>query len=844
MVKSLVAAAAFGCICLGAWRHASVDLTAASQRADKPAAAVPSGPPAADVPLPKAMSRADRPALVQRYCVTCHNRRLKTAGLALDETDSTNLAKDPGVWEKVVRKLRLGAMPPTGLPRPDEPTTMAFVASLEQELDRLAAATPKPGRPLVHRLNRVEYGNAIRDLLALEIDSSQLLPADDSSHGFDNIADVLTLSPGLLDRYLSAATRISRLAVGDASIRSSTTTYTMPTTMTQLERMSDDLPFGTRGGLAVRHSFPADGEYIIKLRLQKRNTGEIRGLGEPDQIEVRVGGTRVKVFDIGGRADGPTDDPQRRGDGGRDPRRDSSRNADRIQYQLYADERLEVRFPARAGTQLVTVAFPKRSQLQEGMRPRHYPVATYSYKGDFDLPMGIDQMQVLGPYNVIGTGDTPSRQRILICRPAPQAQERPCAARIMSTLARRAYRRPVTAHDVETLMAFYDASRKEGDFESGIRSAIERMLVEPDFLFRAERAPAGVRAKQAYRLPGIELASRLSFFLWSSIPDDELLTLAERGMLKDPRVLSQQVRRMLGDERAKALMKNFAGQWLYLRNMQAVTPDSDIFPNFDENLREAFQHETELFMESQLRDDRSVLDLLTADYTFLNERLARHYGVANVYGGHFRRVELPAGTPRRGLLGQGSVLTITSYATRTSPVLRGKWILEKFMGTPPPPPPPDVPDLPEKGGDGQPKSVRELMEQHRRNPGCASCHRLMDPLGFALENFDAIGQYRTVGESGRPLDTSGTLPDGAAFTGLEGLQRALLSRPREFAFATIEKLLTYALGRGLTPADAAAVRNITRQAGSDYRWSTIIQGIVTSVPFQMRTSDGISGTVQ
>ncbi|MBF8305705.1 MAG: hypothetical protein HW398_893 [Acidobacteria bacterium] len=775
-------------------------------------------------PTPVAPPGTPYRVLLNRYCVTCHNEKLKTAGLTLDTMDVGKVSEGAAVWEKVIRKLRTGAMPPAGAPRPDQPAYDSFATYLETEIDRAAAARPNPGRPVVHRLNRAEYANAIRDLLAMEIDGGALLPPDDSRYGFDNLGDVLSVSPLLLERYMAAARKISRLAIGDSAMRPVAETYDVSAALTQEDRMSDALPFGSRGGIAVRHHFPLDGEYVLRIRLQRTQEDLIIGLAEPHQLDVRLDHARIKLFTVGGEFKGKPESLY------------SEYYADN--YLFTADESLEVRFPVKAGTRRVGVAFVKKTEATEGPfqpRPLEFRVAAVS---EVDKPT-VASVTIRGPYEASGPGETLSRGQIFVCRPAGSADEEPCAKKILSTLARRAYRRPVTNQDLQTLLSFYESGRSEGGFEAGIGMALERMLVSPEFLFRIERDPAprgGLAAGTAYRINDLDLASRLSFFLWSSIPDNELLELAQGGKLSNPAVLEQQVRRMLGDPRSKTLVSNFAGQWLYLRNLRGVSPDPNAFPDFDENLREAFRQETELFFESIIREDRSALDLLNADYTFLNERLAQHYQIPNISGSHFRRVTL-RDEKRRGLLGQGSILTVTSYPNRTSPTLRGKWLLDNFLGTPPPPPPPDVtPTLTERDKDGKVLSVRQQMEQHRTNPICASCHARMDPLGFALENFDAIGKWRTT-DANLPINASGALPGGAQFEGPAGLRKLLVDKDDEFVTTLTEKLLTFAMGRGVEYYDQPAVRRIVRAAApSGYRWSSLMVGIVKSTPFQMRRS--------
>jgi cytochrome c5 len=782
----------------------------------------------------RAAPSVDR-ALLNRYCVSCHNARLRTADLALDELDVSNIAAHPDIWEKVLRKVRAGQMPPVGRPRPDATASAAFVGGLEIALERAAEASPNPGRPTVHRLNRTEYTNSIRDLLALEIDGRSLLPADDTdAHGFDNNADVLTVSPVLAARYLSAARKVSRLALG-RSTATTIETYRLPRELVQDERLSERLPFGSRGGTVVDHHFPSDGEYVVKIRLQVNNYNYIKGLADPHDLEVRLDRKRVKVFNIGGMKDGA---PPASWGG------TLYGSPEWEKYALQMHDELEVRLPVQAGRHELGISFVRKSwEAEDVLQPRQsgWPLSSDEM---FDSNPGVDTVIVEGPYGPAGPGDTASRRRILSCQPPSAAEatarqaraEEVCAKTILSTIARRAYRRPLADTDVQTLMEFYARGARNGGFEAGVQQALERILVSPDFLFRIEQEPARAPVNGVYRLTDLELASRLSFFLWSSIPDDELLAVAERGRLNNPATLEQQVRRMLADPRAKALVDNFAGQWLVLRNIRDVSPDPDLFPDFDENLRAAFLQETSLFFESQLREDRSASELLSADYTFVNERLARHYGIPNVSGDRFRRVSLANGH-RGGLLGQGALLTVTSYPNRTSPVLRGKWLLETILGTPPPPPPPDVPALGDRGKGGQVASVRERLEIHRENPACSGCHSIMDPLGFALENFDPIGRWRTE-DAGTPVDASGALPSGAKFQGMAGLRDLLLQQRDQFANNVTEKLMAYALGRSLEHYDLPSVRRIAREAApQDYRWSSIILGIAKSATFQMRRSE-------
>ena len=763
-------------------------------------------------------------ALLARYCVTCHNDRVRTAGLTLDALDVEQVGPRAEVWEKVIRKLRTGSMPPAGRPQPLATDRAHLVAWLEGALDRAAAASPDPGRPAVHRLNRAEYRNAIRDLFSLDVDVATLLPPDDSALGFDNIAEVLSVSPSLLARYMSAARQIAQLALGEPGLRQAV--YGVPKDLVQDERVSEDLPLGSRGGIAVRHYFPSDGEYLIKIRLQRNVMDEIRGLTDVHQVDLRVDGQRITLFTVGG------EQPEAGKEGV------ATVHTAISTYLIVADDGLEVRLPLKAGTHLVAATVQAQRVKPEGpFQPPLTPRSTDHFTGRH-TGFGVGQLEIRGPHGAGRTGDTPSRRRIFACRPTTASREEACAQQILSTIARRAFRRPLTDLDRRELLAAYTLGRRSGTFETGIGLGLRRILMSPHFLFRIEQDPAHVAPNTPYRLSDLELASRLSFFLWSSIPDEPLLDLATKGKLEDPVVLEQQVRRMLGDTRSTALLNNFAGQWLEVRNLPIVEPNQDLFPAFDESLRRAFAQETSLFLESVLREDRSVLDLVSANYTFVNERLARFYGIPNVYGERFRRVALGGDQgARAGVLGHGSVLTVTSYATRTSPVLRGKWILANLLGAPPPPPPPDIPALQEKGADGAPLSMRQAMEAHRKNPPCASCHAPMDPLGFALENFDAIGRFRSISESKEPVDVSGALPDGTPFEGPAGLRQVLLGRREEFVGTLADKLLTYAIGRGLDAPDMPAVRAIVREsAASDYRVSSLVLAIVRSMPFQMRTS--------
>lgn len=772
-------------------------------------------------------------AVVNKYCVTCHNEQLHTAGLVLSKVDAANVPQGAEVWEKVIVKLRAGAMPPAGMPRPDKTTYDAFTTYLETSLDRAALAKPNPGRVPVHRLSQTEYTNAIRDLLALNIDGKALLGTDDAGEdGFDNMAGALTASPALIEKYMSAARKISRLAIGDHTLAPAFDTYYLPKFLDQSDRTSEDLPFGTRGGIGVNYRFPVDGEYSVKIKLRGQEYDYIMGLGRPHQIEVRLDGKRLKLFTVGGDAPGTPAPYSYAGLIPGDPEWEL--------YMHFADKGLEVRFPAKAGAQTVAVSFVEDTAEPEGVaQPRQTGASGLPYNEFYDGYPSVETVSIGGPFRVDGPGDTPSRRRVFVCRPKNNADEEPCARKILAMLARRAYRRPVGDADLQPLLRFYAGGRKQGSFDAGVEAALERILADPEFLFRIERDPANLAPGAIYRLSDAELASRLSFFLWSSIPDDELLNLAARNQLRAPGVLEQQVRRMLADDRAKTLVNNFASQWLGLPRLIGAAPDPDAFPDFDENLRTAFQRETELFLESQFHEDRSVGDLLSANYTFVNERLAKYYEIPNIYGDAFRRVTFNDGR-RGGLLGQGSILTVTSYGNRTSPVIRGKWVLDNVLGMPPPPPPPNVPALPENGVNGRPPtSVRERMEQHRKNAACAVCHLRMDPLGFALENFDATGHWRATSEDGGPVDAAGSLPDGSKFDGVTGLRSYLLSRRDQFVGTFTDKLLAWALGRSTEYYDMPAERKITRAAAAnDYRWSSIIEGIVQSVPFQMSSVKG------
>ena len=733
--------------------------------------------------------------VINQYCVGCHNGTSKAAGLALD----TAKADDTATWEKVLRRVRSRTMPPTGLPRPKEADYQNLVATLETKLD---AGKVDPGRTdTFRRLNRTEYQNAIRDLLAVDVDVTALLPSDDASHGFDNVT-VGNLSPTLLERYLGAARKISRLAIGIPPKQVGGETVMLPPDLTQEEHF-EDLPLGTRGGTVVKYTFPLDAEYEIQIRLQRDRNEHVEGLRGSHVVELMLDGERIQAF---------TAKPPGQG-------KDHS----------VVDREFNVRLRVSAGPHVIAAAFPKQgSALLETERQPYQ--AHFNMDRHPRITPAVFSVTVNGPYAVKGPGDTPSRRAIFVCKTEDEA----CAKKILSGLMRRAYRRPSTEADLTVPLKFYREARKSEGFEPSIEMGLRAVLVSPEFLFRVEQDPSGVAPKAVYRISNLELASRLSFFLWSSIPDEELLTAAVRGDLHQPSVLQQQVKRMLADERSRMLVTNFADQWLYLRNLASITPDMRAFPDFDDNLRKSFRKETHLFFESVMREDRSVLDLLRADYSFLNERLAKHYGVPNVYGSRFRKVTFGPETMRGGLLRQGSILTVTSYATRTSPVIRGKWILDNILGVPPPPPPPNVPALEEAKAAMKKMTMRERLSEHRKNPACSGCHKLMDPPGFSLENFDAVGRWRQA-EDGTAVDASGGLPDGAKFTGVAGLEKALLTRPELFATTITEKLLTYSLGRGVEFSDAPAVRQIVRQTQkSDFRFSSFIQGIAGSPSFQLR----------
>ena len=746
-------------------------------------------------------------AVVNEYCLTCHDADHEKGGLELESILGQPVAAHPAVWEKVVRKLRARQMPPVGKPRPNDASYQAVVAYLEGSLDRAAAAHPNPGRTAtIRRLTRTEYRNAVRDLLAVDVDVSSLLPSDDSSYGFDNVT-VGDLSPTLLDRYLSAAGKISRLAVGRPSRAPGGETIRVPADLTQEGHIAG-LPIGTRGGTVLEYTFPQDGEYEFQIRLTRDRDEHVEGLSEPHEVELLLDRDRVQVFTV------------------KPPQGEV--------IHATVDQHLKVRAAVRAGPHAIGVAFVKKpSLLAEGSR-QPYEARFNSYRHPRIQP-AIYSVSIIGPYGAAVAGDTISRRRIFVSRPSGIDDEERAAKQILGALLRRAYRRPVTGADLAGPLALYREARAEDGFDAGIEMAVAAVLVSPHFLFRVESDPAGLAPGTPYRVSDLELASRLSFFLWSSLPDDELLAAAEQRTLHEPAVLERQVRRMLADRRSDSLVNNFAAQWLHLRNLDSITPDMRLFPDFDDNLRQAFRQETELFFESVLREDRSVLDLLRSNYTFVNERLAKHYGIPHVYGSRFRRVTLDEDSERGGLLRQGSILTVTSYATRTSPVVRGKWVLENLIGVPPPPPLPDVPALKDNTVDGN-LTVRKRLAEHRSNAVCAGCHNLMDPMGLSLEKFDAVGRRRS-GEGGVAIDASGGFPDGSRFADVQGLEAALMRRPELFVGTVAEKLLTYASGRGLEYYDAPAIRTIVRDArAKNFRMSSIILGVVQSQPFQMRAS--------
>ena len=746
------------------------------------------------------------PEVVTHYCVNCHDPDVKKGGLDLETINQAPVSQNPEVWEKVVRKLRVRQMPPLGKERPNDRTYDSVVAELSTTLDREAAARPNPGRTeTFRRLNRTEYQNAIRDLLALDIDATAMLPKDDAGHGFDNVT-VGDLSPTLLNRYITAAEKISRLAIGSPQRAPGGDTFRIKADLTQEEHI-EGLPLGTRGGTSLNYTFPRDGAYEIQLRLTRDRNEEVEGLHESHDIVILLDNKQVQRFTVLPPPSGDKD------------------------YEK-VDAHLKARLTVPAGPHQLGITFVKRPSSLLETRRQPYQAHYNMHRHPRPTP-ALYQVSINGPYDSTGISETPSRRKIFTSYPTKPEEADACAQRILSALMRRAYRRPITESDIRKPMEFYRNTHAQDGFDAGIEPALTSILVSPEFLFRIERDPVDVKPNAAYRINDLDLASRMSFFLWSSIPDDELLAAAERGELHQPRMLKKQAHRMLADSRSESLVNNFAGQWLHLRNLDAFTPDLRLFPDFDDNLRQAFRRETELHFETVMREDLSVLELLTANYTFLNERLAKHYGIPNVYGSRFRRVALEKACLRGGLLRQGSVLTVTSYANRTSPVIRGKWVLDNLLGAPPPPPLPDVPALKDNTVSGS-LSVRERLFEHRSNAACASCHNLMDPIGLSLENFDAIGGWHDT-EDGCPINVTGGFSDGSTFNGVSGLEDALRKKPELFVNALAEKLLTFALGRGIEPADGPAVRKIVREAqANDYRFSSIILGITDSVPFTMR----------
>ena len=789
---------------------------------------------------------ASNRALLDQYCVICHNQavvnslatsneglqttQLRNLGLTLDTEDVSDLAANPEVWEKVIKKLRVGVMPPPNYPRPDKVRYDGFRTWLEDELDSIAANRANPGRTQAfHRLNQTEYRNSIRDLLDLNIDVSDLIPADaPDQYGFDNNAEVLALSPLSVERYVNAAHKIAELAIGAPPRGASITTYDVPLNLIQDDRLSEDLPFGSRGGTAIEHLFPVDGEYRITLNLQTNYVDFVRGFDDANEMELSLDGEHLQTYAFGGDAPGIPAPYSYAG---------NIRGSDDWEefMMAFADEGFELVLPVKAGPRVIGATFPREMWEAEGVQqPRlfGYQLAVTELP---DGNPGIGSVEIEGPLSIDGSGITPSRQQIFSCEPISADEEPACARQILSSLARRAYRRAVTENDVQGLMEFYKQGQLEGGFETGIQFALERLLVSPDFLFRIEQDPRNAEPDSMYPVTDTELASRLSFFLWSSLPDDELLDLVERSELRDPGVLETQVKRMMSDSRSSGFIENFVGQWLYLRNLDGIYPDPAAFPEFDENLREAFQRETELFIDDQIRSDRSLRELLSADYTYVNERLAEHYGIPKIYGNRYRKVMLE-GAERGGLFGHGSLMMVTSYPNRTSPVLRGKFVLENLLGGPPPEPPPNVPAL-ETSNDGKQLTMREAMAMHRENPACRVCHAAMDPIGFSLENYDAVGKWRTQ-FAGQAIDASGLLPDGNTFDGPDGLRGLLLERPDDFVGTITEKLMRFALGRSLEYYDMPEVRGIVRAAREDdYRWSSVILGVIKSAPFQMRGTE-------
>jgi hypothetical protein len=760
-------------------------------------------------------------ALLNQYCVTCHNDKLKTAGLVLDKADVDHVGADPALWEKVVYKLRAQSMPPVKLPRPDQGTYDGFRIWLENELDKAGAAHPNPGTTVsYHRLNRTQYQNAIRDILNVNIDATSFLPEDATIFGFDNIGGAIKMSTDLLETYLKAAQRIGDAALG-ISKGPQQETYELQWDVNQDDRAMGLAP-GTRGGLEAKHYFPVDGEYWVTVRLVRLGTAAIAGLNDEHQIDVRVDGERVDLITVGRKGMVTAAGGTGAGSGTVDP----DVGGAKADFQL--------RLPIRAGEHTIEATFFKKPELEvNGVRVIADRPA-YEAGRTHGLPY-ISSITVFGPQKVAGVDNSPSRKRILVCTPTTAAQETPCARQIIATLARRAYRGRVKDSDMQTLMSFYASGRKDGSFDDGIETALERVLVSPQFLYRIEAPPVTRTASGNYRVSDLELASRLSFFLWNSIPDDQLLDVAQKGQLSNAAVLEQQVRRMLADSRAQSLTYNFADQWLQLGELENAIPDPILFPEGDKTLRDSLQKETEMLFDSIRTENRSIVDLLTAKYTFVNEPIARLYGMDGIYGSRMRRVDLPADSPRVGILGEGSFLMMTSHSNVTSPVLRGKWILDNILGSSPPPPPPVVPDLKATNADGKVLSMRERMVQHRSNPACFSCHATVEPYGLALENFDAVGRWRTVNENGEPVDASTELINGTKFEGPTGLRNIVLANKDQFVQTATNRLLTYALGRGLDYYDMPTIRRIVKESAStNYSFATLVVNVVKSMPFEMR----------
>jgi len=806
------------------------------------AAQAPAGAPAAPAP---ATSRTPRQMTVQRYCVTCHNQQRKTAGLTLDTLDVEHPGANGDEWEKVLIKLRAGSMPPTGVPRPDSATYAGMIGWLESELDRSWAAAPNPGRiGAVHRLNRTQYNNAIRDLFALDIDVRASLPGDETADGsFDNFADSLSISTAHLERYLSVARQLTRLATGLPPTAPALTIHEVPLHIVQRDRQHEELPLGSRGGLAVNYNVPVDGEYLVKVKLRRQYQDYLMGMGWEQQLDVRLDGKLVKRFNVGGKAEGRAAAASYAGDGEPGFAGDPSWEE---YMQTGGDAHLEVRMTMKAGPRVLGVSFVREMWEPEGL-PQ--PLQRGRVLTNDEIYMdyaAVGAVQIGGPYQPAGAAvDTPSRRAVFVCQPRSVGEEPACATKILTRMARLAYRRPVSKADVDGLMTFFTQGRTEGgSFDTGIQFALERMLVDPDFLLRVSRDPANLKTTrngpvQSYPLSDMEIASRLSFFLWSSIPDERLLDLAEKGQLTKTAVVEQEVRRMLADKRASStLALDFAAQWLNLRRVDEVVVHPEVYPSFDDSLLEAFRTETEMFVASTIDNDASVLDLIRADYTFVNERLARHYNIPGVYGSRFRRITLPDLNQRGGVLAHGSLLATTSYPDRTSPVVRGKWLLENIFGVTVPAPPPGVSTaLPDPNPGTKPPTIRERLAQHRKQPVCASCHAVIDPSGFALESFDAIGGFRTVDESGQPVDATGNTVDGTPIDGLKGLRALLLNPKDRFPHTVAEKLMAYALGRRLEHFDRPTIRHIVREAeASDYKWSAIVLGIVKSPAFLRRAA--------